>query len=152
MSFLRFLAAAVLAACATVPFAGAQEPAKGGTLTMVVQPEPPTLVSATNSAGPIGVVSTKILQGLLTYDYDMNPRPSLAETWKVSADGRSDGMATGTATPLPVSGRMFGEVAALVAMVMSALRVPVAVGVKLTAKAQLAPGGRPGSPTGQVFV
>ena len=89
MSFLRFLAAAALAACAAVPLAGAQEPAKGGTLTMVVQPEPPSLVSATNSAGPIGVVSTKILQGLLTYDYDMNPRPSLAETWKVSADGKT---------------------------------------------------------------
>jgi peptide/nickel transport system substrate-binding protein len=67
----------------------AQEPVKGGTLTMIVQPEPPTLVSAFNSAGPIGVVSTKILEGLLTYDFDMNPRPALAETWKVGPDGKS---------------------------------------------------------------
>ncbi|MFN8752472.1 MAG: ABC transporter substrate-binding protein, partial [Betaproteobacteria bacterium] len=67
----------------------AQEPVRGGTLSMVVQPEPPTLVSAFNSAAPIGVVSTKILEGLLTYDFDMNPKPVLAETWKVSPDGKT---------------------------------------------------------------
>ena len=77
-----------LACLAALP-AAAQEPVKGGTLTMIVQPEPPILVSAINSAAPIGIVSTKILEGLLTYDYDMNPKPGLAETWKVSADGRS---------------------------------------------------------------
>jgi hypothetical protein len=85
--FVRGLAAVLLAAvCAPV---GAQQPVRGGTLTMVVQPEPPILVSATNSAGPIGVVSTKILEGLLSYDFDMNPRPVLAQTWKVSPDGKT---------------------------------------------------------------
>jgi peptide/nickel transport system substrate-binding protein len=67
----------------------AEDPVRGGTLTMVVQPEPPILVSAFNSAGPIGVVSTKILEGLLSYDFDMNPKPALAETWKVSPDGKT---------------------------------------------------------------
>lgn len=56
---------------------------------MVLNPEPPILVSAFNSAAPIGVVSTKVLEGLLTYDFDIHPKPSLAETWKVSPDGRS---------------------------------------------------------------
>ena len=67
----------------------AEDIVKGGTLTMLVQPEPPVLVSAFNSAAPIGVVSTKILEGLLTYDFDMVPKPVLAETWKVSPDGKS---------------------------------------------------------------
>jgi peptide/nickel transport system substrate-binding protein len=67
----------------------AQEVNRGGTLTMVVQPEPPILVSAFNSAGPIGVVSTKVLEGLLSYDFDMNPKPVLAESWKVSPDGKT---------------------------------------------------------------
>ena len=85
--FVRGLAAVLLTVvCAPV---GAQQPVRGGTLTMVVQPEPPILVSATNSAGPIGVVSTKILEGLLSYDFDMNPRPVLAQTWKVSPDGKT---------------------------------------------------------------
>ena len=89
MPFARLLAT-LCAVIALVPAgAGAQEPTRGGTLTMVVQPEPPTLVSAFNSAGPIGVVSTKILEGLLSYDFDMNPRPVLAETWKVSPDGKT---------------------------------------------------------------
>jgi len=87
------LAALHATACLFISLAAiptlAQEPTKGGTLTMVVQPEPPTLLSAINSAAPIGVVSTKILEGLLTYDFDMNPRPALAETWKVSPDGKT---------------------------------------------------------------
>lgn len=82
----RGLAAGVLLLAAAVH---AQQPVPGGTLTMVVQPEPPILVSAFNSAGPIGVVSTKMLEGLLTYDFDMNPKPALAETWNVSADGKT---------------------------------------------------------------
>ncbi len=89
MSVLRFVVSVSLLVFLGAPLSGAQEPVKGGTLTMVVQPEPPGLVSAFNSAGPIGVVSTKILEGLITYDYDMNPKPSLAETWKVSPDGKT---------------------------------------------------------------
>jgi peptide/nickel transport system substrate-binding protein len=73
----------------TIAFSNAQEPARGGTLPIVLNPEPPILVSAFNSAAPIGVVSTKVLEGLLTYDFDIHPKPSLAETWKVSPDGRS---------------------------------------------------------------
>lgn len=83
----RLLASAVLLGASVAVLA--QDPVRGGTLTMVVQPEPPTLVSAFNSAAPIGVVSTKILEGLLAYDFDMNPKPVLAETWKVNADGKT---------------------------------------------------------------
>jgi len=70
--------------CAAGPALSQQ---KGGTLVMVVQPEPPILVSAFNSAGPIGVVSTKMLEGLLSYDFEMNPKPALAQSWTLSKDG-----------------------------------------------------------------
>jgi peptide/nickel transport system substrate-binding protein len=63
------------------------QPRRGGTLTAIVQPEPPTLVSALNAGAPVGVVSTNIFDGLFTYNWDMSFKPSLAETWDVSEDG-----------------------------------------------------------------
>lgn len=53
----------------------------------VLVADPPTLVSAFNTALPLGMISTKMLEGLLTYDVDMNPSPSLATDWEVSEDG-----------------------------------------------------------------
>jgi peptide/nickel transport system substrate-binding protein len=63
------------------------QPRRGGTLTAIVQPEPPTLVSALNAGAPVGVVSTNIFDGLFTYNWDMSFKPSLAESWDVSEDG-----------------------------------------------------------------
>jgi peptide/nickel transport system substrate-binding protein len=85
---LAALLFAVAAAFAAHPVT-AQQPARGGTLTMLVQPEPPILVSAFNSAAPIGVVSTKMLEGLVSYDLEMEPQPSLAESWALSKDGKT---------------------------------------------------------------
>jgi hypothetical protein len=39
-------------------------PKRGGTLVMVVQPEPPTLASYANTSGPIGQVAPKVYDGL----------------------------------------------------------------------------------------
>ena len=89
MKTLRCIAVLLAVLGAALAPAVAEDVVRGGTLTMIVQPEPPVLVSAFNSAAPIGVVSTKILEGLLTYDFDMTPKPVLAETWKVSPDGKS---------------------------------------------------------------
>ena len=63
------------------------EPRRGGTLTAIVQPEPPTLVSALNAGAPTGVVSTNIFDGLFSYDWDMGLKPALATRWEVAADG-----------------------------------------------------------------
>jgi len=41
---------------------------RGGTLVMLVQPEPPTLASYISTSGPIGQVTSKIFDGLLEYD------------------------------------------------------------------------------------
>src|SRR3546814_4389541 len=56
---------------------------------MVVQPEPPSLASYLSTSGPIGQISSKIYDGLLEYDFDLNPLPSLAESWEVSEDGKT---------------------------------------------------------------
>lgn len=65
------------------------KPKKGGTLVMVVQPEPPTLASYDNTSGPIGQVAPKVYDGLLEYDFNLNPLPGLAKSWKVSSDAKT---------------------------------------------------------------
>jgi len=60
---------------------------RGGTLNFLVEPEPPALSTIANTAGPSTKVSGKVLEGLLTYDFDMTPRPQLATAWSVSEDG-----------------------------------------------------------------
>lgn len=63
-------------------------PQQGGTLVMVVQPEPPTLASFLSTAAPVGQVATKVYEGLLEYDFKLTPQPGLAKSWKVSPDGK----------------------------------------------------------------
>src|SRR5262245_63389283 len=81
------LLALVLALVLPAGDAGAQK--RGGTLVMLVQPEPPTLASYISTSGPIGQVTTKVYEGLLEYDFNLKPIPSLAESWKVGADGKT---------------------------------------------------------------
>ena len=54
---------------------------------MLVEPEPTTLVALTNCADPTMLVSAKVTEGLLSYDFELRPRPQLATGWSVSADG-----------------------------------------------------------------
>lgn len=58
-----------------------------GTLNLLVNPEPPTLVAIANTADPTIKVSSKIHEGLLAYDGQLNPKPSLAVAWSISDDG-----------------------------------------------------------------
>ncbi|MBW8852934.1 MAG: ABC transporter substrate-binding protein, partial [Bradyrhizobium sp.] len=62
-------------------------PARGGQLIVGQSPEPTLLTSAITVAGPTQVVSGKIFDGLLSYDNNLNPRPQLAQSWTISADG-----------------------------------------------------------------
>jgi peptide/nickel transport system substrate-binding protein len=61
---------------------------QGGTLNMLVEPEPPTLLSVANSSGSTVKVTAKVVEGLLTYDNSLNPKPLLATSWSVSKDGK----------------------------------------------------------------
>src|SRR5262245_47087309 len=77
-----------LAAVALGPGA-AEAQKRGGTLIMLVQPEPPTLAGYQSTSGPIGQVTSKIYDGLLEYDFNLKPLPGLAESWTMSPDGKT---------------------------------------------------------------
>lgn len=81
-------ASAALAAATWLLASGAvHAQTQGGTLTAIVQPEPPILMLGLNQQAPTQYVAGKIYQSLLTYDHDLKPQPSLAKSWKVSSDG-----------------------------------------------------------------
>ena len=82
MTYLRPLlltlaATTYLSAGAMLP-AQAQEPKKGGTVHVVVQPEPPMLMQGLNQNGPTNMVAGNIYESLLRYDEKLKPQPSLA--------------------------------------------------------------------------
>ena len=75
----------VAAAGAAVGAAKAQH---GGTLTWVVFPEPSSsLIALTTTEHGNQRVGPKIVEGLLTYDFDLQPQPLLATAWQISEDG-----------------------------------------------------------------
>ena len=76
------------AALAAEP-APAGTPTRGGTLTMILNPEPPSLVSGLNSASPVYTISPKMFDGLVTYDRTFHLLPQLATSWQVAPDGLS---------------------------------------------------------------
>jgi len=62
-------------------------PKRGGTLRILVHPEPPHIITALGQASGTVTVGGKIFEGLLTYDFNLKPQPGLAEKWEMSADG-----------------------------------------------------------------
>ena len=69
--------------------AAAAEPKRGGTMVMIVHPEPSTLAHYAVSAGNIPPIATQVYEGLCTYDWDQNPQPNLAKSWEVAPDGKT---------------------------------------------------------------
>ena len=73
--------------------AGALRPlpvlAAGGTLVMTINPEPNAMTSAFNTASPVAIISGKMQEGLISYDFDLKPQPELATAWEVAPDGLS---------------------------------------------------------------
>ncbi len=59
----------------------------GSVVTLLTALEPPTLVGLVNSAAGTFLVSPKAVEGLLSYDFDLRPRPQLAVAWEVQPDG-----------------------------------------------------------------
>lgn len=81
------LAAATLGAAAAAPFSVAAAPRRGGTATLLLSAEPQVLTAIANTAFNVVYVSAKATEGLLTYDFDLNPQPALAREWSISSDG-----------------------------------------------------------------
>ena len=65
----------------------ADEPQHGGTLNVILDPEPPMLILGINQQAPTQKVAGKIYESLLRYDFDLEPMPSLAREWDISEDG-----------------------------------------------------------------
>ncbi len=83
------LMAGTVQASAAAPSAAAAQPAQGGTLNWIVTPEPASFIPLTTTAGTNAELGPKVVEGLLTYDNDLNPLPLLATEWKISDDGLS---------------------------------------------------------------
>jgi peptide/nickel transport system substrate-binding protein len=83
---LRQLACAVSVLWAA-SMAGAA-PQSGGTVVITTSPEPALITNALSSAPTTAELATKIFDGLLEYDMSLQPKPSLAESWTVSPDGK----------------------------------------------------------------
>lgn len=69
------------------PGAQAAVEAPPGVLTLLVNPEPPSLSAFHTSAGTSLTASSKVLEGLLTYANDLSPQPVLATHWDIAPDG-----------------------------------------------------------------
>src|SRR5262249_55162148 len=67
--------------------ASAQQPKRGGTMTILLQPEPPMLMLPLSQFVPVLVTGGKIFQGLLALHFDLKPMPPLAKSWSVAPDG-----------------------------------------------------------------
>ncbi|MEI4261459.1 ABC transporter substrate-binding protein [Roseovarius sp. D0-M9] len=63
------------------------EPQAGGTLNVVIQPEPPGLMIGLLQNGPTQMVAGDIYESFLRYDSDLKPEGQLAESWDISEDG-----------------------------------------------------------------
>jgi peptide/nickel transport system substrate-binding protein len=85
--FAPFGATAASTAASTAPANTVNTPKSGGTLNWIVSPEPGSIVPLTTTAGGNCEIGPKIVEGLLTYDYKLNPKPLLATAWSVSKDG-----------------------------------------------------------------
>ena len=64
-------------------------PQSGGTLTITTTPEPAIITNALSSAPTTAELATKIFDGLLEYDMNLKPQPSLAESWTITPDGKT---------------------------------------------------------------
>ncbi|MBK0399522.1 ABC transporter substrate-binding protein [Limibaculum sp. M0105] len=83
----RILAAIGLSLALVTGPALAQQ--SGGTLVQVTVPEPPNLASYLSTSGPIGQVAAKVYEGLIDVGDGLTLKPSLAESWTVSEDGKT---------------------------------------------------------------
>lgn len=63
------------------------EAVRGGTLTLPASADPGHLNPAITTAGPTHTASELLYNGLLEYTEDLEPLPSLAESWEIEDDG-----------------------------------------------------------------
>jgi len=89
MKIKNWIGSAMVAAIGVLGATVAHAEKAGGTLVMLLQPEPPSMASYLSTSGPIGLMAPKVYEGLLDYDKDLKAVPSLAKSWEVSEDGKT---------------------------------------------------------------
>ena len=85
--FIKNLAVASALVGVMAGSAQAEDPKKGGTLTMALQQTPRHLNPAVQSGTATGQPGTQLFASIIRYDDGWDPQPYLAESWKVSDDG-----------------------------------------------------------------
>lgn len=86
--FTQWILASGAAGLAPYSWVSANAASAGDTLNAILQPEPPLLNPAINQQTPTQTLCSKIYLSLLTYDFNLNPLPSLAKSWEISSDGK----------------------------------------------------------------
>jgi len=79
------LIAFVFSLLALLPLAAQAGPTRGGTLNFLLAVQPAMLVPFTTDG--VRTIGPKITEGLLNYDFELNPIPELATAWEISEDG-----------------------------------------------------------------
>src|SRR5262245_47263640 len=69
--------------------AATQAPKRGGTLVIGTTGDPGSLNPGLTTASGTHLVTGNIYSGLLQFDENLEPKPNLADSWQVSADGKS---------------------------------------------------------------
>ena len=82
---MQRLLSALLLLIAATGLSATESPIRGGTLNYLLAVQPAMLVAFTTDG--VRQISPKITEGLLTYGFDLTPRPGLATAWRVSEDG-----------------------------------------------------------------
>ena len=77
-----------LVAGMSLPTASAQAPKRGGRLVIGLAQDIPGLDPHPSTSTITYVVLSLVFQSLVDYDRDLNIRPVLAESWRVSPNGR----------------------------------------------------------------
>ena len=85
----KLLSGILLASGLTISGSFAHADKSGGSMVFLVQPEPPTMAGYISTSGPIGLLGPKIYDGLFDYDNNGKMVPVLAESYDVSADGKT---------------------------------------------------------------
>ena len=62
-------------------------PKEGGRANVVIQPEPPGIMTGIVQNAPAQMVGGNIFESLLRFDTELKPHPQLATSWEISPDG-----------------------------------------------------------------
>ena len=89
MNLIKFFNVAVAATFLSLGGFAAHAEKAGGNMVFLVQPEPPTMAGYVSTSGPIGLLAPKIYEGLFDYANDGTMIPVLAESFDMSADGKT---------------------------------------------------------------